>query len=219
MTALWKAYLIPWLGAPVMGKINESTALVAHAFGRNDIPDNEAYSAIAKMRKETSNTEGVFTLMKQRNFDMGKPNLSLVRECVSLIKRYKIKTCILQWELSYGLWLFLDDDLYRSMDIHTIWPEAKYLDTRGFSLRVAEICGKNKLWKVVSVAHGGMAARAALVILKAFKEKRLAISISIPPQRTKCFDSFSVQPWTRGPARWLAREILVRLYYRFKGWV
>jgi hypothetical protein len=180
MMALWKSYLIPWSSAPVIGEIDESTALVAHAFGRNDFPDDEAYPAITKMREESSSIEDVFVLMRQRHFDIGKPNISLVRECISFIKRYGIKTCILQWELSYGLWLFLDDDLYRSMDICTIWPEPEYLAARGFSIRVAQTCERYQIRKIVSVAHRAMASRAALVFRRICRDRGFEISISIP---------------------------------------
>jgi hypothetical protein len=218
MTPLMKSYLMPWCGAPIIGTVDADTALIAHAFGRNNIPDNQAFSKISRLKGGSTDVESVFKKLKHRSFDIGRPNFMLVRECISLIKKHDIRLCILQWELAYGLW-HANADLYRSISVYVIWPDGEYLAAREFSLIVAHLCKRNRIRKTVSVAHKGMAVRAALILGKAFDEVGADVFLSIPEQRTASFDRKSVQLWTRGPVVWMIREILVRIHHLINDWV
>ena len=114
---------------------------------------------------------------------------------------------ILQWEIA--------DLLHDYPTVHVIREhrvKGEYLDTREGLLQVKEVCDANGWTTIMIAIHPAHAWR-----VKKMAEK---IGLKVVVAKTsEIYDPKSKQRWTRGRIRFLTRDVLVRIYFLFKGWL
>ena len=193
----------------------EADVIIIQAFGRNSILDSELYS-IGQLRKLGNNDWLTINKLRQGpiNFDPGEPNTDLALECQDLVDKYHLPV-ITQWEVAAAL----GPNWYEKhkKNIYCIWPPTrpqKRFSTREVISLTAEIMAKQGWKKPVVLAHKRHITRVYLIA-----KKLLAKSPAVVAQKTKCFDSQSIQKWTRNWLLWFVYEMIGKGYHLLKRWV
>ncbi len=212
---IWLRYFLIWPGLQPIGNPAEADVIIIQAFGRNSIPDSELYS-IGQLRELSNNDWLTINKLGQGpiNFDPGEPNVSLALECQDLVDQYHLPV-ITQWEVAAAFgprW----HKRHRE-SIFCVWPPTEpqiRFSTREVISLTAEVMAKHGWEKPIILAHKRHIARVYLIA-----KKLLAMLPTVVAQKTKGFDSQSVQIWTRNWFFWFMYEILGRGYHLLKKWV
>ena len=209
--ALWKG-----------GSNQKFDFICPQAFGRNTWLDSEV-GRIAEGRRDESDHDdlAIFESLEGDDFDPGRPNWLLAEQCVRLWLQHNVPI-IGQWEVLYAVWQ-LNKVAYREHRelFCAIWPSScEYLGTRGMLLEAWRIAlNVFCVPKPRVVAHPEHIQRCYFLARKIFGAENVSIWVSSEQECDRCwFDSQSVQWWTRGPIRWLAYEMLVRIHHQLRGW-
>lgn len=208
---MWLRYLCIIPGLPPRGDLSTADVVLVQAFGRNQYPDSEL-DHITDLHVAYGKQDAVtIAKLREQGFDPGQPNRDLALACQQLVDTYGI-AAIVQWEVTVAF----DPAWYAAHRnrIVSLWPTAEYFSTRlvqEHSLRVMQEHG----WtKPIELAHSWQIVRAFLIVRKLFGHEPMVSSETI-----RCFDSKSVQWWTRSKVKWLAYECLARVHHVLYRWV
>ena len=205
------------------------------AFGRRDCPEEsflarsigrwgDAHFPMIRDVAEWNGEYGTvdtFEMFEEYGFDPGLPNKMLADLCFQRFEKTDTPL-VLQWEIAYTLWS-RHGDWYRERwnRLIVIWPEEeRYLSTRHFFLIAKGMARLQGWYNPLIIAHPEHVQRAYFVARRVYSdnEKEIVRAMALSSPR-KWFDKWSVQWWTRGPMRWLAYEMLVRIHHWHKGWL
>jgi hypothetical protein len=212
---IWIRYFLIWPGLRQMGNPAKADVIIIRAFGRNSIPDSELH-LVAQLQELCGNDWITINKLQQNPicFDPGKPNFSLALECQDLVDKYHLPI-ITQWEVAVAF----GPKWYEKhkKNIYCIWPSTKpqkRFSTRDVMFLTAEIMAKHGWNKPIILAHKRHIARVYLIA-----KKLLAKFPVVVTQKTRCFDSRSIQKWTRNWLLWFVYEMLGRGYHLLRQWV
>lgn len=115
---------------------------------------------------------------------------------------------ILQWEVADAL----GDLKAKRINEHRI--KGQYLDTYEVVSQIRDLMFHDGMKCAILIAHPLHAWRAMKVC------EKMGIATLVPNGLERIpFDHLSVQSWTRGPIRFILREIPARLLYWYRGWI
>lgn len=211
---IWLRYLFCWPGLPAVGDPSQADVMIIQAFGRNDYLDTELF----KIRKvyENFGQDDAQTIawLRSQNFNPGLPNRQLAAECQAMADLYGLPV-ITQWEVATAF-----DSVWYEQNknrIICLWPSAdpkQYFSTRLVKEETVRVMNQHGWHNPIELAHKRQVARNFLIVKKLLSKSPIIIE-----QKTQCFDSKSIQSWTRGPLAWIVREVLTRAFHLVKKWV
>lgn len=213
---LWLRYPLCWLGLKRLGRYDDAEAIIALAFGRQKVTD-ENLGQVAIFRQRFGQANGAnhqaIDALCQKGFDPGRLNYKLATEVQKTMARGR-RSCYLQWEVAAAL----DPDWYQLnwRWIKVIWPQpgSIELSARDLLLAIKDEVAKRQEKSAAIIAHQGMIVRAALLV-----KRQLGLEPIIPEQDVAEFDRDSVQPWTRRRRSWLWRETRCRIHHLLHRWI
>ncbi len=152
--------------------------------------------------------------LKSYNFNPGLPNIQLAKQVMELMKKYSL-SAVVQWEIA----LAMDGEFYEEHQdqIFIVWPPK--ICKKGFnSKQVLEatimIMDNHDFNVPILVAHKLHIKRVVALWGAMVEEKPIIVN-----QKVFCFDSNSIQKWTRSKQAWKRKEFLVRIHHLLLGWV
>ncbi|MFA5107546.1 MAG: hypothetical protein WC497_04440 [Patescibacteria group bacterium] len=211
---VWWYYLMAFIpGAPRIGTLAEAVCIFVQSFGRNMLDDDILNRVIWGLRQNFGfQDEAVFDEMVRRGYEPGASNRALARHAVCLAKRYLIPI-ISQWEVVYAIYL-MDPGWYRANanNIDAVWPPHEgYFATYHVKEQSRERMRCRRLTgRPIELAHPAMLIRAVPILWK-LGLNPIVESVSwhaFWKHELWVWDGDSIQPWTRGFAHWLNREII-----------
>lgn len=137
----------------------------------------------------------------------GVSNEALAEVVRSLHLRHGLPM-VLQWEVADCL-----TDLPMAGVIREHEEPGKYLDSREVLLQSWSICQAHGWKRAVVVAHPDHAWRVARIAHKLGFQVAVANTSQVP------YDPESTQVWTRGPVRFLLREVVAVALFFWRGWI
>ncbi len=151
---------------------------------------------------------GIFAFGFRKNAKPGLSNLAMAGFAEAIYRNFNLPT-ISQWEV---------DKAITQYSCHTVIrrhrEENKYLDTLEVARQIVEEMKTQNWKKVLVIAHHLHVWRCVRIL------KKLGVEIIIPTRLDLIpFDPQSEQWWTRGPKRWIFKEIFIRLGSFAKGWI
>jgi hypothetical protein len=211
-------YLMLWPGAGNPAKEYGADIILVQSFGRNTYPDVRLGIMIHYcLGAVNGDNERMFALIKKFDFDPGDMNSSLAKELVNLMENFSIQNAVVQWEIGFALWNN-HPEFFGKMkrEIEIVWPDRnqKYMSPVSVIDRTISIAKIKGFEKIACLSHRRMETRVALMVAE-----RTDIDLVCVKSHTVSFSNKSVQWWTRGPIRWLARESFVRVFFMIKSWV
>jgi len=213
---LWLRYPLCWLGLTRLGRYEDVQAIIAIAFGRNNLPETEL-NRLWEFRQQFGQANGADHLaiaaLRDKGFNPGRPNHGLATVVQKAMARSR-RFCYLQWEVATAL-----DPAWYNLNwrwVKVIWPanDGAYLSTRDILLAIKPEMITRQETEAAIIAHQGMIVRVALLA-----RRQLGLNPIIPEQDINEFDRNSVQPWTRQRWAWLKRETLARAHHLLHRWV
>jgi hypothetical protein len=211
-------YLLMWPGAGSAGNMLGVGMIMAQSFGRNTYSDDKLGEVLDSFRRKAKyQSEDTFKILESSGFDPGDMNRSLAEELILAMEKYSIRIAVLQWEIGYAVWVKRPDFFQKKEKyFEIVWPEIgqKYMSSLAVIKQAANL---TKRWggkKVACLSHRRMETRVALMAAERMDTDLVCLNSS-----TTSFSKKSVQWWTRGPIRWLARETVVRITLLFTGLV
>lgn len=164
-----------------------------------------------KSWKETTGADviGGFAFGFRKNEKPGKSNEVMARFAEAYRERFCLPI-IAQWEI---------DKAMRRNSCHAVIRkhlkvEGRYLDTLEIARQIVEKM-KEQDWKRVMIfTHSLHAWRCSKILEKMGVKVIIPVGLHLVP-----FDRRSEQWWTRGPKRWIFKEIFIRLGSFARGWI
>ncbi|HLC95584.1 MAG TPA: hypothetical protein VJH89_03805 [Patescibacteria group bacterium] len=200
-------------------KKNDADFICPQAFGRNTHKDKNIGEIVGHTQSHFKDDIKTFKWLQNDWFDPGHPNTLLGSRALVLAKEYQ-KPIIGQWEVMYCMY-HIDPAWYIEHQEHliVIWPipDDEGLSSFDVFVRAHNIGIKKRLRKPLLVAHPEHIQRCFFIAQHLFGFVVVDDEYKNITDNTPWFDKKSVQPWTRGPKRWLYYEILARMFYRFFG--
>lgn len=215
----WLRYVLVWPAMPPRGDQSLATDIVAVAFGRNSVRDDDL-SEVARIAAEAESDSDAMVRLQRNGFDPGGPNRSLADEL-----KQAIDTAItdvratVQWEIAFALYEQWPS-VWRGHEsqVRVVWPRVnrKRLSTEDVLVDAVRHLDPEQGHQVLLLAHRRHAPRVLLLwkrLARAVGNVGSRNSIILTAQPTTFFDEHSVQRQTTSAAAWLVRESLVRLHH------